>query len=78
VNSSSIVKGKPWIAKDHDRRAAMEIRLLKCSLRGSGLGELLEDVSGQRVSLLREPPRSDSFGTESGRRITSLSVSKME
>jgi hypothetical protein len=106
VDTNSIVKGKPWIAKDHDRPAAMEVKLLKCSLvlpwsqflyaegsdgevrltfathevtvKGAGLGELLEDVSGQQVSLLREPVRSDSFGTEPGRRITSISVRKME
>lgn len=106
MNSNSIVKDKSWIAKDHDRPAAMEIRLLKYSLllpwsqflyaegsegeirltfathevvvRGASLGELLEDLSAQRVSLLREPARSDSFGTESGRRITSISVRKME
>jgi hypothetical protein len=106
VNSNAIVKDKPWIAKDHDKSTAMEIRLLKCSLvlpwsqflyaegsdgeirvtfathevtvRGAGLGELLQDLSGQRVSLLREPARSDSFGGEPGRRIVSISVRKME
>jgi hypothetical protein len=104
VNSNSIVKDKPWIAKDNDRPAAMEIRLLKYSLllpwsqflyaegsegeirltfathevvvRGASLGELLEDLSAHRVSLLREPARSDSFGTESGRQLRRFQCAK--
>ena len=104
--STSIDSSKPWITKDHDRTASMEIRLLKRSLvlpwshflyaegsdgeirltfathevvvRGAGLGELLEDLSAQRVSQLQEPVRADRFGTEPGLRITSISVRKME
>ena len=106
MNSTSIDSSKTWIARDHDRPASMEIRLLKCSLvlpwsqflyaegsegeirltfathevvvRGAGPGELLEDLSAQRVSLLLELVRADCFCTESGRRITSISVRKME
>jgi hypothetical protein len=106
VISTSIDSSKPWIAKEHDRPASVEIRLLKRSLvlpwsqffyaegsndeirlsfathevlvKGAGLGALLEDLSGQRVSLLREPVRADRFVTEPGPRITSISVGKVE
>jgi len=72
----------PWTQFIYAEGSDGEIRLTfathEVAVMGVGLGELLEDLSGQRVSLLREPARSDSFGTESGRRITSISVRKME
>jgi hypothetical protein len=45
---------------------------------GSCLGSLLEDLSAQRVSLLREPVRAERFSFESAPRITSISVRKVE
>ena len=47
-------------------------------VKGAGLGALVADLSGHRVSLLREPVRADRFGTEHGPRITSISVRKVE
>ncbi len=47
-------------------------------VKGAGLGALLADLSGLRVSLLREPMRADRFGTDPVPRITSISVRMVE
>ena len=45
---------------------------------GHGLGSLLEDLSAQRVSLLREPVRAERFNSDPDPRITSISIQKVE
>jgi hypothetical protein len=45
---------------------------------GGRLDMLLPDVAAQRVTLLREPLRSDIFAAESGLRITGIAVKKVE
>jgi hypothetical protein len=96
---------KTWIARENDRPAGMEIRLLKqtlvlpwsqflyaqgddekiriafsthdISISGAGLGSLLGDLSVQRVCLLREPVRAERLSSDSGPRITSISIQKI-
>lgn len=104
--STSIDNSKPWIAKDHERPASVEIRLVRCTfvlpwsqflyaegsgdqiqlffathevvVKGAGLDALVSDLSAHRVSLLREPVRSDRFVTDPRPRITSISVRRVE
>ena len=45
---------------------------------GYGLGSLLEGLSKQRVSLLREPVRAERFNSDPDPRITSISIQKVE
>ena len=47
-------------------------------VNGSQLGSLMADLSGQRVSLLREPARAEKFRHEGGSQITGVSVQKVE
>ncbi len=47
-------------------------------VRGGALGALLDDLAGQRVSLLREPARADKFVTGVGPRIVEVSVRKVD
>jgi hypothetical protein len=47
-------------------------------VNGSQLGSLMADLSGQRVSLLREPARSEKFRHDGGTQITGVSVQKVE
>ena len=72
----------PWsqflYAEGSDDDIRLSFATHEVLVKGAGLGALLEDLSGQRVSLLREPVRADRFGTEPGPRITSISVRKVE
>jgi hypothetical protein len=47
-------------------------------VNGSHLGSLLADLSAQRVSLLREPVRTEAFRYEAKSQITGISVRKVE
>ena len=47
-------------------------------VKGGGLVALLNDLAGQRVSLLREPARADKFVTGVGPRIMEVSVRKVD
>jgi hypothetical protein len=47
-------------------------------VKGGGLGALLNDLAGQRVSLLREPARADKFVAGTGSRIVEVSVQKVD
>ena len=104
--SSSSDSQKSWIAKEHDRPAGIQIRLLKQTVvlpwsqhihaegdnekiriafsthdivvAGYGLDPLLEDLTDQRVSLLREPGRAGRFNSDSDPRITSISIQRVE
>ena len=95
---------KSWIAREHDRPAGVEIRLLKDTLvlpwsqflyaegsnekisiafsthdimvTGHGLGSLLEDLSAQRVSVMREPVRAERFNPAPVPCITSISIKR--
>ena len=44
------------------------------AVRGSDLTSLLSDFARQRISVLREPARTEKFSGESGPRITELTV----
>lgn len=72
----------PWSQFLYAEGSNDEIRITFAThdivVAGSGLGALLEDLSAQRASLLREPIRAERFGTESGPRITSILVRKVE
>ena len=45
---------------------------------GSGLGLILQDLSAQRLSRLRESARPERFSSVAGPQITSISVQKVE
>ena len=47
-------------------------------VKGGGLVSLLNDLAGQRVSLLREPTRGDKFVAGGGPRIVEVSVQKAD
>ncbi len=72
----------PWSQFLYAEGSSDEIQLFfathEVAIRGAGLDALTQDLSGQRVSLMREPVRADRFGTEAGPRITSISVRKVE
>jgi hypothetical protein len=51
VISTSIDRSKPWIAKDHDRPAGVEIRLLKRSLVLPCSQFLYAEGSGEEICL---------------------------
>lgn len=72
----------PWSLFLYAEGGDDEIRLTfathEVMVQGAGLAAFLEDMSKHRVSLLREPSRADRFRSESGPRITSISVRKMD
>ena len=47
-------------------------------ISGGKLDTLLPDIAIQRVSLLKEPVRAESFASFSGLRITGISIKKVE
>lgn len=72
----------PWSQFIYAEGSNDEVRLAFAThdvvVIGGDLGSLLEDLSAQRVSQLWEPVRAERSGTESGPRITSISVRKVE
>ena len=72
----------PWSQFLYAEGADDEVRLAFTThdvvVNGSHLDSLLADLSGQRVSLLREPARAERFRHESGPQITGVSVRKVE
>lgn len=46
-------------------------------VKGSDLGSLLSDLAAQRITILREPSRSDRFVPVNGPRIMELEVSSI-
>jgi hypothetical protein len=97
---------KSWLAREHDRPAGMQVRLLKRTVvlpwsqfihaegdnekiriafsthdivvAGYSLDSLLEDLSDQRVSVLREPGRAERFSSNPDPHITSISIQRVE
>jgi hypothetical protein len=47
-------------------------------ISGGGLNKLLTDIAFQRLSLLEEPVRAESFASSSERQITRIFIKKME
>jgi hypothetical protein len=47
-------------------------------VKGSDLNSLLSDFAAQRVTLLKEPARTDRFAGADGPRITELQVRQIE
>ena len=72
----------PWsqflYAEGSDEEIRLSFATHEVVVKGAGLGALLGDLSSQRVSIMQEPARPDRFITDSGPRITSISVRKME
>lgn len=72
----------PWsqflYAEGGDDEIRLSFATHEVVVKGAGLGALLEDLSGQRVSLLRESVRANRFGSDPGPRIMSISVRKVE
>jgi hypothetical protein len=72
----------PWSQFLYAEGSDDEVRLAFTThdvlVNGSQLGSLLADLSGHRVSLLREPVRAEKFRHESGTQITGVSVQKVE
>ena len=72
----------PWsqflYAEGGDTEVHLTFATHEVVIWGAGLDELIEDLSAQRVSLVRESARTEYFGTGNNLRITSISVHKME
>lgn len=47
-------------------------------IKGSDLASLLSDFAAQRITLLKEPARTDRFAGADGPRITELEVRQIE
>jgi hypothetical protein len=60
----------PWtqflFAEGHGEEIRLAFATHDIVLHGSGMGALLEDLSAQRVSLLREPVRAERFVIDRG------------
>ena len=72
----------PWsqflYAEGGDDQVRLAFTTHDVLVNGSQLGSLLADLSGHRVSLLREPARAETFRHEGGTQITGVSVRKVE
>jgi hypothetical protein len=72
----------PWSQFLFAEGDADEIRLAfsthDIQITGGRLDALLPDIVAQRVTLLREPMRADSFAPEAAPRITGIAVRKVE
>jgi hypothetical protein len=72
----------PWSQFIHAEGDNEKIRIAFSThdivVAGYGLDSLLEDLSDQRVSLLREPVRAGRFNSDSDPRITSISIQRVE
>src|SRR5262245_7041306 len=72
----------PWsqflYAEGGDDQVRLAFTTHDVLVNGSQLGSLLADLSGRRVSLLREPVRAEKFRHEGGTQITGVSVRKVE
>ena len=72
----------PWsqflYAEGGDDQVRLAFTTHDVLVSGSQLGSLLADLSGHRVSLLREPVRAEKFRHEGGAQITGVSVRKVE
>jgi hypothetical protein len=47
-------------------------------IKGSDLASLLSDFAAQRITVLKEPARTDQFASLDGARITALEVHQIE
>jgi hypothetical protein len=70
----------PWSQLLYAEGTGEEVRVAFTThdviIKGHRLSLLLEDVAGQRVTQLREPPRSEKFTSTVGARIVELAVRK--
>jgi hypothetical protein len=72
----------PWNQFLYAEGGNDEIRLVFTThdvvIRGTQLGQLLSEISSQRINRLREPSRADVFQSGSPRHITTISIEKSE
>jgi len=72
----------PWsqflFAEGDDTQVRLTFSTHEVAVTGSGLALLLSDLREERVLLLTEPGRAGRFITESGPRITSVSLRRLE
>jgi hypothetical protein len=72
----------PWgqflYAEGGDDEVRLTFATHDVRVNGSHLGSLLVDLSGQRVSVLREPARAEQFRHETSPQITGVSDQKVE
>ena len=72
----------PWsqlvYAEGDDDQVRLAFTTHDVLVNGSQLDSLLADLSGHRVSLLREPVRAEKFRHDAGSQITGVSVQKVE
>ena len=72
----------PWsqflYAEGGDDQVRLAFTTHDVLVNGSQLGSLMADLSGQRVSLLREPARAEKFRHQGGAQITHVSIRKVE
>jgi hypothetical protein len=72
----------PWTQFLYAEGGADEVRLAFAAhdviVRGSGLESLLADLAAQRVTIMREPSRTDRFSASERRFIREIMVQKVE
>ena len=72
----------PWsqflYAEGSDDQVRLAFSTHDVVVTGSHLGELMADLSHQRISALRQPVRAETFGPASAVRITGIAVRKVE
>ena len=72
----------PWVQFLYAEGAEDSIRAVFSThdvlVQGNGLTALLADFASQRVSVLRQPSRSDVFTSTAGPHITAVDVRRVE
>ena len=72
----------PWSQFVFAEGGADEIRMAFSThdivITGEGLNKLLPEITDQRLSLLKEPVRAESFTPFSAPQITGISIKKVE